>query len=137
MAVVERWSTSIAGGEFITQTPERIGSTFREVVGREGRTLEMNGVITDYLPHERFAVHLESERNTTDVRFTITSLPDRSRLTREVSLRLKSSLGLASILLRPLIGRSLGRESRKEFSELKRLCEQEESTSRSTQRGPV
>ena len=121
------WSSSIAGGEFTNRTPEHVGSTFREVVGQEGKTLEMQGVITEFLPNERFGVHLESERNTTDVLFKISSLPEYSQLTREVNLRLKGVLKFTGVFLRPLIGKKLQTESEREFSELKRLCEQEES----------
>jgi uncharacterized protein YndB with AHSA1/START domain len=119
----KQWAASVAGGETIHRTPERVGTTFREAVGREGHTLEMQGVITEYVVNERFAVHLESSRHTADVRFTLTRLHDSTRLTRELDLRLKGLMKYGSIFLRSMLKKSLSNEAQGEFAALKLLCE--------------
>jgi uncharacterized protein YndB with AHSA1/START domain len=119
----KQWAAGVTGGEITHSTPGRVGTTFREVLGREGRTLEMQGVITGYVAPKRFAVHLESSRHTADVCFTLTRLPGATLLTRELDLRLKGWMRYASLLLRPLLARSINRETEQEFATLKRLCE--------------
>jgi uncharacterized protein YndB with AHSA1/START domain len=119
----KQWATSVTGGETIHRTPERLGTTFQESVGREGHTIEMQGVITEYVLNERFAVHLESPRHTADVRFTLTRLQDSTRLTRELDLRLKGFMKYGSVFLRPMLKRNINKEAQGEFATLKRLCE--------------
>ena len=119
----KRWASSVMGGETIHRTPERVGTTFREVVGKGGHTLEMHGVITEYVLNERFAVHLESSRHTADVRFRLTRLRNSTRLEREVNLQLKGLTKFVSLFLRPLLRKSISNETQGEFARLKRLCE--------------
>jgi uncharacterized protein YndB with AHSA1/START domain len=119
----KQWSASVVGGEIIRQTPGWVGTTFREQVGREGRTLEMQGVITEYAPNERFAVHLESSRHTADVRFVLEPVHNVTRLSREVDLRLKGVMKYCTLFLRTMLRKSISKEGQEEFAELKRLCE--------------
>lgn len=119
----KQWAASVSGGETIHRTPERVGTTFREVVGREGHTLEMQGVITEYVVNERFAVHLESSRHTADVRLTLTRLQDSTRLARELDLHLRGLMRYVSIFLRPMLKKNINTEAEGEFATLKRLCE--------------
>lgn len=119
------WAASITGGELLHTTPERVGSTFREVIGKEGHRLEMQGAITEYVANECFAVHLESARHAADVRLTLTRLPRCTGLSREVDLRLKGFMKFASFVLRPMLKKSIQDENQREFATLKRLCETE------------
>jgi hypothetical protein len=45
-----KWMTSVARGEILHETPEKIGTTFREVVEENGSGVELQGVVTDYKP---------------------------------------------------------------------------------------
>jgi hypothetical protein len=83
----------------------------------------MQGVITEYVANERFAVHLVSSRHTADVRFTLTRLQDSTRLTRELDLRLKGLTRYVSIFLRPMLKKNINTEAEGKFATLKRLCE--------------
>lgn len=121
----KRWMASVAGGDFIQKTPEKVGSTFREYVEEGGRRIAMLGVITDYRANECFAVHLESDRHVADVRSTLAGNLGITRLTQQIELRLKGFSKIASIFLRPVIKKSIESQSRKEFATLKRLCETE------------
>jgi uncharacterized protein YndB with AHSA1/START domain len=119
----KRWMTSVAGGDFIRKTPEKVGSTFLEYVQEGGRRIEIHGVITDYRANECFAVHVESDRHMADVKFTLAGNLGITRLTQQIELRLKGFSRIASIFLRPVIKKSVENQSRKEFATLKRLCE--------------
>jgi GrpB-like predicted nucleotidyltransferase (UPF0157 family) len=85
----------------------------------------MQGVITEYVANERFAVHLESSRHTADVRFTLARVQDSTRLTRHLDLRLKGPMKYCSVFLRPMLKKSIRTEADEEFFTLKRLCEAE------------
>ena len=119
----KRWMASVAGGDFIQKTPEKVGSTFKEYVEEGGRRIEMHGVITEYTANECFAVHLESDRHIADIRFTLAGNRGITRLTQQIELRLKGFSRIASIFLRPAIKKSIQSQSRKEFATLQRLCE--------------
>ena len=63
--------TSVSRTEIIEKTPDWIGTTFRETVEENGRGTELRGVVTDFVPDERMAFHLEGAFNTVDVVWTL------------------------------------------------------------------
>jgi hypothetical protein len=42
-----RWQKGVKGGEIIKETPEKVGTTFKEVMEENGNHLVMYGEITD------------------------------------------------------------------------------------------
>jgi hypothetical protein len=119
-----QWMTSVTRSEFIQETPDRIGTTFREYVEEKGRGIEMRGIVTAFAVNEQFAVHLESDRHTADVSFTLEESGGVTRLTQTVDLQLKGMLKLLSPFLRPSIQRKIRGQVRSEFARLKQLCEE-------------
>ena len=124
----KQWMTSVTRSEFIHETPNRVGTTFREYVEEDGRGIEMRGVVTEFVPNERFAVHLESELNTVDVRFDLAVGEGVTQLTQDVDLRLKGMLKVLGLFLRSSIKAKVTRQAQKEFARLKQLCEQDDIT---------
>jgi hypothetical protein len=55
----------------IKETKERIGTTFKEVLEENGKSLEMTGVITDYQQDKLMAFHLESKVHNVDFIYSI------------------------------------------------------------------
>ena len=55
--------TSVTKTEILHETPERVGTTFREVVEEDGNGVELQGVITDYKPDRSISFHLGSGSN--------------------------------------------------------------------------
>ncbi len=120
-----RWMASVTHSEIIEETPDRIGTTFREYIEEDGRGLEMHGVVTAFVADERFAVHLESEVNTVHLSFDLVERAGVTELTQRVDLRLKGLLKLATLLLSVPIKRKVRVQVRSELGKLKQLCERD------------
>lgn len=119
----KEWVTSVTRSEFIKKTPNRVGTTFREYVEEDGQGIEMQGVVTEFQLNEVFAVHLESESHSADVRFVLTENAGSTQLTQSVELHLKNELS-EDVL--DSIKKSIMNQAQSEFARLKELCEQDD-----------
>jgi len=122
-----QWMTSVTRSEIIKETPNRVGTTFREYVEEEGHGIEMHGVITEFVSNERFAVHLESKLNSVDVSFSLEGKSGKTQLTQNAELRFKGMLKVLSVFLRASIKKKITSQVQGEFTRLKELCEQDAS----------
>ena len=120
-----QWMTSVTKDEIINETPNKIGTTFREVVEEDGREIEMQGVITEFVPNERFAVHLESKMHTADVCFVLEELGAVTQLTQNVDFRFHGVMKALSISLHSSIKKKIRSQAQSELARLKELCEQD------------
>lgn len=118
----KQWVMNVTRSEFITETPERIGTTFREYVEEGGQGIEMMGIVTEFQPNRIFAVHLESESHSADVSFVLKGEGGRTLLSQNVELQFKSELDEAAF---DSIKKSIMNQARCEFAQLKRICEQD------------
>ncbi len=119
------WMTSVAGGEIIEQTPDMVGTTFRERVEEDGRGTELHGVITEWVPDERLAFHLEGEFNDADVLFTLEEVGSATRVTQTAEVRFKGVVRIMSLFFGQSFKRNIRRQAESEFAALKALCEAE------------
>ena len=55
------WMTSVSKTEMLHETPNMIGTTFREIVEEDGQGIEMEGVVTGYEPNKFISFHLNSQ----------------------------------------------------------------------------
>jgi uncharacterized protein YndB with AHSA1/START domain len=118
-----QWMTSVAGGEILHETPERIGTTFREVVEEDGKGVEMQGEITGYEPDQSISFHLNSRINVVDVEFRVEAIQTGTRLTQTANIRWKFPVNVISIFAGGKIKQSISAQAQKEFEKLKDLCE--------------
>lgn len=123
----KEWMTGVTRSEFIEKTPEKVGTTFHEYIEKDGRGIEMLDTVTEYVPDERFAVHLESDINTVDVVFSLADREGGTRLTQEVDLRLKGALGAMGLFLESSIRKKVQAQAQREFAGLKQLCEERQA----------
>ena len=100
------------------------GTTFREYVEEDGRGIELHGIVTEFVPNKRFAVHLESNINTVDVSFVLVDRQGMTRLIQNVELRLKGLMKLVGCILRLPIQKKIRAQAHRDFTKLKKLCEQ-------------
>jgi len=119
-----KWQTSVSKGEILQETPDMIGTTFRETVEEDGRGVEMQGVITDYRENQVLAMHLAGKYNVVDVEWRLHEIGESTRLVCNANMRFRSSVGILSILLRPLFKRKIAGQLKSELAALKKLCEQ-------------
>ena len=116
----KEWVTSVTRSEYIKKTPNKVGTTFCEYVEEDGQGIEMQGVITEFEPNKGYAVHLESESHSADVRFVLIEKSSSTQLTQSVELHFKNEL---SDDVLESIKKSITTQAQREFARLKELCE--------------
>ena len=119
------WQTNVSKTEIIKETPNWIGTTFRETIEENGSGTEMEGVVTDYRENQALAMHLSGKYNVVDVEWRIEETGERTRLTLHANIRFRSFVKVFSILMRPVFKKKLTGQLQGEFARLKELCERD------------
>ena len=117
------WQTNVTKGEILEQTPNMIGTTFRETIEEDGGSTEMKGVITDYKENKVLAMHLDGKYNMVDVEWHVEDIGKVTRLTAYFDIRFKSVVKILSIINRPIFKKKIMDQLQGEFAKLKELCE--------------
>jgi len=118
-----KWMTSVTKTEILHTTPEKTGTTFREVVEEDGNGVELQGVITDYKPEKSISFHLNNRVNVVDVEYCVEANQHGIRLTQNANVRWKFPINVISIFMGAKIRQNISEQSKKEFKKLKELCE--------------
>ena len=117
------WQTNVTKGEILEQTPNMIGTTFRETIEEDGGSTEMKGVITDYKENKVLAMHLDGKYNMVDVEWHVEDIGKVTRLTAYFDIRFKSVVKILSIINRPIFKKKIMDQLQVEFARLRELCE--------------
>ena len=117
------WQTNVSKTEIIKETPNMIGTTFRETVEENGSGVEMQGVVTDYRENRSLAMHLSGKYNTVDVAWRIEEMEGYTSVTLNSDIRFKSFVKILNILMRHFFRKKITEQLRGEFARLKELCE--------------
>ena len=121
----KQWMKSVLETEIFNQTPEMIGTTFRELVGKRGRGFEVTGEITDFKENQLIAFHLTSKINDINIEYCCEKIENGTRLVQDAEIRFKSVFKIISTLLQHLVKNKIIEQVNSEFATLKYLCEQE------------
>jgi hypothetical protein len=100
-----KWQKAVKGGEVIVDKPEKIGTTFREVIEEDGRTLEMHGTISRYVENRTMGFHIVSKMHEFDVTCSIEPSSEKTRMKIEATIRWKFPMNIVSLFL----GRKMGK----------------------------
>ena len=117
------WQTNVSKTEILQETPNMIGTTFRETIEENGRGVEMSGIVTDYRENQSLAMHLSGKYNVVDVEWRIEEIGEHTRLTVYSNIRFRSFIKILSILMRPVFKKRITAQLQIEFAKLKELCE--------------
>jgi uncharacterized protein YndB with AHSA1/START domain len=117
------WMSSVSKTELLQETPDLVGTTFREIVEEDGRSTELQGVVTRYQPNQLIAFHLSGDFNVVDVEYQLEEIDDYTRLTQSAIIRFKGFTKVLSILFASTFKKNILAQSQKEFARLKELCE--------------
>jgi len=118
-----QWQKGVKEGEIINETPEKIGTTFKEEMEENGNRLEMIGEIRDYVQNKLMSFHLESKMHTVDVSYSIEGNDNKSTLTVESTIHWKFPMNIINLIMGHKIKKGILQQTESEFVELKRLCE--------------
>ena len=121
---VKEWMTSVTDTEIIKQTPDMVGTTFREIVSDESGSTELTGVVTDYVPEKRIAFHLEGRYNRVDVAYVLEDKQPFTLLTMDAHIQFKGFLKVMMLFMGPVFKKKIIAQYGEEFIKLKELCEQ-------------
>lgn len=119
----KQWMTSVTKSEIVNKTPNKVGTTFKEYIEEDGNGIEMEGIITEFIPNKEFAVHLESKVNLVDVSFVLNENENITTLNQYVEMRFKGMLKILSVFMRNSIKKKIAKQLEREFAKLKELCE--------------
>lgn len=119
------WMTSVTKGEIIEETPEMVGTRFRETVEENGAGTELTGVITEFETNRRISFHLEGTFNSVDVTYTLREKGGGTELSQNADVRFKGFTRVLMTLLGPAFKRKILGQARDEFARLKEICEQD------------
>lgn len=118
-----QWQEGVKGGEIIKETPERVGTTFREEMEEDGKSIVMYGEITEYVQDKLIAFHLESKIHRVEVSYTIVGQEDKSTVSLDSTINWKFPLNIISLFIGHKMKGGITQQTEFEFAELKRLCE--------------
>ena len=117
------WMTSVSKTEIITQSPDIVGTTFRETVEDENGAMEMTGTITAFQPGKLIAFHLESKVNIVDVEYTVSETSGSSLLEYEANVKWKFPVNIISLFIGKKMKEAIKAQSDEEFARLLVICE--------------
>lgn len=117
------WMASVSTCEILYESPEMVGTTFRETVEEDGQGTELQGVVTAWKPNELIAFHLSGKYNTVDVEYRLQDIESGTRLTQNANVCFKSLMKLVVLFMGRAFKHQVMEQSKKEFINLKALCE--------------
>ena len=122
------WQTNVSKTEIIKQTPDMIGTTFRETIEEKGSGTEREGIVIDYRENQALAMHLSGKYNVVDVKWLIEEMGEHTRLTVDSDIRFKSFIKVLSVLIGPVFKKNAIKQLHLELVKLKELCESDNRT---------
>ena len=120
-----KWQKNVRGGEVIVNKPEIIGTTFREVIEEDGKSLEMYGTITKYIKNKIIGFHLESKIHAFDVSYSVEEIDKGTKVRMEALIHWKFPMNIMSLFIGKKMKAEVIKQFDSEFFELKRICESE------------
>lgn len=120
------WQKGVKDETIIKETKEKIGTTFKEVIEENGKSLEMTGVITDYKQDKLIAFHLKSKIHSVDVIYSILRDESKSILTVESKIIWKFPMNVISLIIGKKIRNGIIKQTEFELKELKKQVETKE-----------
>ena len=73
---LQKWVPNLIEDQTLADTPDKIGSRFRQVYLENGKRMEMVGEITDYVENERMRVDISGDMFDLDVDYTLKQLSE-------------------------------------------------------------
>lgn len=118
-----RWQKGVKKGEIVKETPEKVGTKFREKMDETGKSLVMYGKISEYVQDQSMSFHLESKTHKVDVSYLIVWNNDRSRFAIKTAIQWKFPMNVVSLIIGRRIHKGIIQQTKSELAELKGLYE--------------
>src|SRR5690606_24545519 len=102
-----------------------IGTTFKEELEENGKTLVMYGEIIDYIQDKLISFKLESKIHRVYVDYQVSWDKHESTVAVDATIKWKFPMNILSLIVGKKIKEKIQRQTRLELLGLKRLCESE------------
>jgi hypothetical protein len=119
----KRWQKGVKNGEIIKKAKDVVGTTFKEEVSENGKTLVMFGEITTFKKDKQMSFHLDSKIHSLNVDYLIEGNDNKTMVTTRADIRWKFPMSIISIFIGRKIKEGITNQTKSELTELKRLCE--------------
>lgn len=123
---LRQWIPNLAEDEPLVETPEKVGSRFRQVFLENGKEMEMIGEITRFLQDERLQVFMTGKMFDLDVDYVLKPLStEQTELTQESEIKMKGFFKLMTPLMILMSKFSKNNPQAAAHAMLKEMAEQE------------
>lgn len=123
---LKRWVPNLVEDESIVETPQKIGSKFRQVFLEKGRTMEMTGEITEYVENEFIRVNMTGDMFGLDVGYRLTSVSDaQTEVTQDTEIKFKGFMKFVAIIFMLFSKLSSNNPQAEAHAKLKEMAERE------------
>ena len=90
-----KWVPNLVEDEAISETPDKVGSKFRQVFDERGKKMEMVGEITEYVENERMRVAMVGDMFDLDLDYTfVEEDAAKTHLTQNTRIKFKGFIKL-------------------------------------------
>lgn len=118
-----RWQKGVKSSETLKETPEVVGTTFKELMGENGNSIVMVGEITNYIQDRLISFHLESKIHRVDVTYSIDWDGNQSLFSVKSTIHWNFPMNVMALFIGRKIRKGVLQRTESELAELKRLCE--------------
>ena len=124
-----RWQKDVKSWKIIKEASEKIGTTFKEEMEENGKSLVIYGEITNYIPNKSISFHLESKIHKVIVHYSVVGDINKSLVTLDSIIKWKFPMNIISLFIGQKIKKNILKQTKSELGELKILCETEKNIS--------
>lgn len=124
----KHWMTNVVHYEIIKETPNKIGTTFKETIEENGQQLEMQGEITEFVANQKIVFNLKSKVHKVNVEFNLESLNNATLLTQNAHIQFKGFMKIMILIFGFIFKNKILKQINNEFVKLKKLCEENEKS---------
>ena len=118
-----KWQKNVKGGEIIINKPEIIGTTFKEVIEEDGKSLEMYGIITKYIKNKIIGFHIKSKIHGFDISYSVEEINKATKISIEAIIKWKFPMNIISLFIGKKMEKRIVKQLESEILDLKRICE--------------
>lgn len=119
-----RWQKNVKESKIIKKAKEIVGTTFKETMQENGKTLEMYGEVMGYEQNRSISFRLESKIHKVDVEYFVESKEDKSIVSMKASINWMFPMNIVSLFVGKRMRKGILDQSNLELRELKKLCEE-------------
>ena len=92
---LKKWVPNLVEDEALVETPEKVGSKFRQVFVESGKEMEMIGEITEYIENERMCVAMTGKMFDLGLEYTFSEPePAQTNLTQNTTIKFNGLMKL-------------------------------------------